>query len=292
MSQSPFHFQVSEKRERGFLVTTVTVVGESVPQEFDGFRFAQITDLHLGKATPVSDIAPAFELINGLDIDLVFCTGDYVQVTRHGMHHKYATSINPAHVDWLGYRRKARDQAKHFSDLLKTISPQEGIIGVLGNHDYYEGLASIKRLTSPSMKILVNEQAYIEKASRALRISGLDDWKAGKPDVEKTLISKKEDANSFFHVLLSHNPDVTMFKNKDVFSNVNLILSGHTHGGQICMPFVGPVVTRTKQRKHVTGLSSLSNQTKVYVNNGLGCQGFSIRVLCPREISVFEFKKS
>ena len=126
----------------------------------------------------------------------------------------------------------------------------------------------------------------IEKNDGSLFIAGVDDWRRGKPALgpaaEAAAASK-----AFFRILITHNPDIVLHQDADELRHFQLMTVGHTHGGQICLPFWGPIVTRTKQSLHTDGLS-LHGKLAVYTSAGVGYGGIGVRILCPPEITLFE----
>ena len=136
-------------------------------------------------------------------------------------------------------------------------------------------------------KILVNDQANVKLDSgKTISILGLDDALLGNPDVEKTVRNIKE---SNYNLLLLHEPDLS---DKFVSYNIDLILAGHSHGGQVKIPFLGEIVTPPLAEKYKDGLYNFNTQrnTQLYVNSGIGNTKMPFRFMNVPEVSIFEIK--
>lgn len=280
---------IKSSKNKPFRLTFLDVQIPDLPAEFDEYRIVQLTDLHLGPCTPADHIKQAIDITLELKPHLVTLTGDYVQCSGTGLWHTLAYKVHPHFFRWAEYRRVVRNLAKKLSAMLSRLNPPDGIIGVFGNHDYQEGIGTIKRQLPHSIKWLVNESLTITKGQSMIRIAGVDDYKQGNPDL-KSALDFSANSNTVYRILLAHNPDVTLLKDNALLEKVNLMLAGHTHGGQICLPGSIPVITRTSQRKHYNGFS-VHDSTNVYVSPGIGCGGLPFRLFCPPEITVITLQR-
>ena len=287
----PEQFKLSYQHSRPFLISNLTCFVPNLPKSLVGYKIAHLSDFHLGAATSISHIAAAIAQVNVLNPDLVCLTGDFIQYCRF-LGHALATKFNPDFYRWVDYRRAVRGLAKELGEVLETIEAQDGVLSVFGNHDYLEGLGTIVRQFPQSIKWLTNSSVTIKRDNGFFIVAGIDDLNRGKPNIERAIEHATEleaeehklsKLNSSFRVLLSHNPDITIKTAAKNINQHNLMLCGHTHGGQVRFPLVGPIVTRTKQKKHVQGLSQLNN-TAIYVTNGAGYGGLGVRYRCPPEI--------
>ncbi len=295
VATGPLRLNVRAEYEGLFRISHVTVSRPGLPKQFDGYRLVQLTDLHFGPATSAQHIERAVEITTSLKPDTVLLTGDYVQFSATGLGHKVAKRFNPKAFRWIDYRREVRELAHRLGKMLAPLSPPDGIFGVFGNHDHLEGLGSIIRQLPSSISWLNNSNVAIQRGASKIILAGIDDLNRGKPNLfraldfalldasERVTASAMSTEGAILKVLLSHNPDVTIALNSNLIAHVDLMLCGHTHGGQIRLPLFGAPVTRTKQKKHVTGLSYFKD-TAVYVSNGVGYGALPIRLLCPPEI--------
>lgn len=288
MDQS--RLKITFEQRKPFRLTFIDIELRELPPEFEGYLLTQFTDLHYGPFTKAGHLRQAVEIAAGYNPDLLLMTGDYLQYSGTGLRHIFATRFNPIIFRWTDYRRAVRTLAEELNEILSPLQPPDGVIAIAGNHDYTEGLGTIRRKLSSKIIWLNNSATLIKRGESSLSIAGLDDLRYGNPDIKQTLDQAKA-GNSFFRILLSHSPDLTLLPQAQGLADIDLILSGHTHGGQICLPPFGPIVTRTRQRKHFSGLSYF-NSAAVYVTNGLGYGGLPIRLFCPPEITFVRLRNA
>jgi predicted MPP superfamily phosphohydrolase len=241
----------------------------NLPSAFDGFRLAQLTDLHLDDHVPIKYMQRVVQRINDARVDAVAVTGD---VVNHDLR-----QIDSA-AELLGGLR----------------SP---VVVSYGNHDYAPfgarpGAFTIiadpleKRLTQVGCRVLRNRAAALRRGNQRLWFVGIEDfWStlfnppiafAGRSPARDTMIA------------LSHNPDsaphVIPFGPK-------LILSGHTHGGQLRIPLVGAPILPIIDRRYDQGLFELENDCKLYVSRGVGFL-MRARFWCRPEVPVFVLRRN
>lgn len=249
---------------------------DNLPQAFSGLKIVQISDLHLGSfVEDFDEIKKAIELINEQKPDLIFFTGDMVNVHS--------------------------DEAEPWIEIFSKLEASMGMYSVFGNHDYCdygkytpeEKLKSINRLKEihkeMGFKLLEDENIYLEKDNEKLAIVGMHNW--GKDfhrigSLEKSLEGLKEED---FKILLSHDPSLWEDKilNK---KEIELTLSGHTHGMQLGVeiPFINIKFSPVKFRYKRWGGLYKEAKNYIYVNRGFGYLGFPGRVGMNPEITVLE----
>lgn len=175
---------------------------------------------------------------------------------------------------------------QHEQEIIEKLSKMQASIGkyaVWGNHDYGGGAANIyeRVMNAANFNVLKNTgETLTLKNGKTLFIGGLDDSLLGNPSVNDTLAYREK---YDYSVLLTHEPDVA---DDFVGTNTQLVLAGHSHGGQIRIPF--HPVKNVLAEKYIRGLYELSDHTKLYVNTGLGTTSIHARFGVPPEISVFE----
>ena len=160
--------------------------------------------------------------------------------------------------------------------LLKGFKAPMGVYALLGNHDHWaDGQAMRKVLEGDGIRVLQNEVVYLKRKGKTLALLGADDLWEGKKDVTP-LLNAKGDAK----ILLAHQPDHFYLAKK---LKVNLQISGHCHGGQICFPIIGPLVVPTVQgRKFAAGFMREKGVT-LFIHRGIG--GFPpLRTLCRPQV--------
>ncbi len=283
-----------KKTKRGrFQLSCVELRLPNTPKEFKGYRIAQLSDFHLGSPTPLEHITKALAITQSENPDLVVLTGDFVQMQAVDLSYTLASTLGPKRADWFAYKREVRRLAQSLAAEIAKLTASDGVIGVIGNHDHVEGAELIKRQFKERVIWLENQSCHISRGEHTLFVAGIDDYTRGKPNLSQSLngykvpLSAETDlSNPFFKILLSHNPDITLSEDAKLLEQIQLVLCGHTHGGQVCLPFLPPIVTRTKQSKHVRGIS-WHNDTLVYVTNGVGYGNIRLRLFAPPEVTIF-----
>ena len=216
-----------------------------LPKAFDGMTVAFLTDLHHGPFTSLDYIISVVRTTLALRPDLILLGGDYS--LKDG---KY---IRPCF------------------DVLAGLRAPLGVFGVLGNHDYWHGLEETRAgFESAGIGELTNRGVWLERGCSRVRLAGIDDLWMGRVHVEAAVGDATPDDAC---LLLSHNPDVAE-KLRD--PRVGLILSGHTHGGQVVFPGGAPFVPSHYGQKYLHGVCHAPTTT-VYVSRGLGCTSIPIR---------------
>jgi predicted MPP superfamily phosphohydrolase len=248
-------------RRRWVRVRTIDVQVPGLGAAFEGYRIVQLSDLHMGSLCPREWVEGWVDRANGLDADLVALTGDYV--TSGGRFHEPTAAA-------LG-RLRARD----------------GVAAVMGNHDYYNnGEPLISGLRAAGIRVLRNERAMIERGGDRLELAGVDDRRTRRADVEKTLAGR--DA-SVPLVALAHDPK---FFPQLAAGGAAVVLSGHTHWGQVAAPFLATRhnLAQLAFRFH-SGVVREGGATLV-VHPGMGTTGPPIRVGVAPEITVIRLRRA
>lgn len=265
----------------GYRVLSETIHFPDLPESFDGMRIVQISDMHLGSFNEAFDeVQAGFDLINSLDADYVFFTGDLVN--------------------------NFSDEAEPWIERLAGIKARYGKYSILGNHDYgdyamghdpeakkrsQERLFEIHR--ESGFTLLRNENVVLERNGQSIRLLGSENWGVGfhqHGDLSKTLEGTSPEE---FKILLSHDP--THWSEQVIGKhNIALTLSGHTHGAQMGVELpqfnikISPVSVRYKRWG---GLYTESNQ-HLYINRGFGFLAFPGRVGMAPEVTLIELKKA
>jgi predicted MPP superfamily phosphohydrolase len=245
-----------------FEITHRTIAIRDLPDAFVGFRFVQISDLHLVEYTEPWFLEEMVRQVNALSPELVLITGDYISEGPRAFP-----------VAW----RAAGVCAEILSGL---TAPQR--FGVLGNHDARVGQSHvIEPLQAHGTPILVDSSVQIHRGSDTLWLCGSDDAAINRPDLDRTVPSFAKHPL----ILMCHEPDYAdQVVRHPRFPLVDLMLSGHTHGGQIRLPWVGPLLLPPMGTNYVSGLFRLGHM-QLYVNRGLGTVGLPFRLNCPAEIT-------
>jgi len=238
----------------------------NLPADFDGFHIAQLSDIHIDQFTEAFFLRAAVDHINRLRPDAVFLTGDFV-------------------TDGLLSTKYTIGSAWKCANILDGIECRQRY-AVLGNHDFAVSAPAVTAaLTANGIQVLRNAFAAIEHGSSRLWLAGIDDPVEGHPDVEKAIPESIRYRPYEPVILLCHAPDFADNLLKlPAGSTVQLMLSGHTHGGQVRLPFVGAMELPELGKKYVEGLFQLQG-LQLYVNRGIGTVGLPFRLNCPPEIT-------
>lgn len=221
-------------------------------------RVVQISDIHIKADYPVNQLEKIVEKVNREQPDVILFTGDLFD--------NYA-EYGPA---------------EEVIACLKKLSAPLGKFAVWGNHDYGGGASSVypEILAAADFQLLENSGTNIPLSNgKSIYIAGLDDSLLGQASIEEALALREGD----YTILLSHEPDQADHLPDQ---NIQLILSGHSHGGQVKLPFF--TLKNAMAEKYFEGFYQLANDTTLYVNTGLGTTKISARFRVPPEIAVFD----
>ena len=238
-------------------VTKISLSMARLAPEFDGYRLVQISDLHIGTWLERNHLAQAIEMVNQQHPDMVAITGDFVT---------------------YGADRYSGDLAAELS----KICAQDGVVAVLGNHDHWSDPDEVRRvLEQVGIRELKNVFYTLKRGTACLHICGVDDFMTEQDHLELVLEKLPPEGAA---ILLAHEPD---FADVSASSQrFDLQLSGHSHGGQVILPWIGAPILPGFGRKYSSGLYRV-NGMFVYTNRGLGTAELQVRINCRPEITVF-----
>jgi predicted MPP superfamily phosphohydrolase len=234
-------------RRRWFRVVEIDVPVAGLAHAFDGYRIAQLSDLHIGTLTPKSWGERWARAANRHTPDLAVVTGDLV------------TSGTDFHGD--------------VASVVGALRAKDGVFASMGNHDYFgEGEPLITMLREAGVRVLRNEGTLLERGGAKLWLAGIDDTWTRRDDLARALRDRPDGAPT---LLLAHDPARFAAAARE---GVELTLSGHTHGGQIALPFVYRWASlATLGHKFNVGLYRNGRST-LYVHPGLGTTGPPVRL--------------
>lgn len=247
-------------------ITRLDLTLRRLPPAFDGLRIAQLSDFHFHPFTTESEISAAVNAVNSLHPDLIALTGDFVSMPLFGGTEANAQKIIPLAPVLAGLRAPA------------------GRFAVLGNHDVGTDPVLIAgTLQEHGIEVLRNRTLPVERNGARLWVAGLDDGENGLADIPRTLSAV---GNGDPVLVLAHEPDVA---DEVARHPVDLQLSGHSHGGQINLPLLGPPYLPPLARKYWRGFYRVRN-LQLYTNRGIGTVGVPMRFQSPPEITLFTLR--
>ena len=249
--------------EPSFLdINKLTIGHSTIPKSFDGFKIVQFSDTHLSEHFTIDRLQKIVDKINSLSPDLLFFTGDLMDEPN-----QYA-------------------QINQIVTVLKKLEAPFGKFAVYGNHDHGGYGTDIYRnvITMSGFTLLQNEVRNISMLDeKKISISGIDDLMLGKPSYEGTLGNLNTET---FNILLAHEPDAALEAKN---FHIHLQLSGHSHGGQVQLPFYGPLITPPYATEYFEGMYDVGNM-KLYVNRGLGTTRLPFRFFSVPELTQFTLR--
>jgi predicted MPP superfamily phosphohydrolase len=252
-------------------VTSHDIHLRSLPPAFEGMKIVQLSDIHLDEFTEAFLLRQAVDKINQINPDVIFLTGDYVSY-----------QITPKK-----YSVKSAWKCAEILDELKCKQRY----AILGNHDAMLGEKVVTdALLANGMTVLNNAYLPLERAGSRVWLVGLDDPVCGQPDPDAAIPASIRNVANEPVIVLCHAPDYA----DDLLAHpagkfIDLMLSGHTHGGQVRVPFVPAMGLPPGGRKYVDGWFKLGSM-QLYVNRGIGTVGVPFRFACPPEITTFTLR--
>jgi predicted MPP superfamily phosphohydrolase len=253
------------------VVERVTLTLPRLAPSFDGYRIVQISDIHMdGWMTP-ERFGHVVDLVNEQEPDLVAITGDFVS-----------------------------SSARHISGLpepLGRFNARDGVVAVLGNHDYLNDASDVREaLSSAGITDVSNAVCTLRREEAALHLCGVDCVMYGYDNLEEVL-EALEQAIPGCAVLLAHEPDFA--DESAATGRFDLQLSGHSHGGQVRLPFLGTPLfvvpfslypdVPPLARKYTNGLYKVRKMYQ-YTNRGLGVMCLRLRLFCRPEVTVLTLR--
>jgi predicted MPP superfamily phosphohydrolase len=240
-----------------YQIKEVKLKVKNLPKAFESWKIVQFSDVHLGFHYGIEDFKPVIRIINHLNPDIIFFTGDLIQV--------------------------GNTEPELSIPLLNELkTPRGGKWAVIGNHDFFTKGQITEVFEKAQFKMLTNRYGFIEHNKQNLYIAGVDDMMYGVPNVGKAIEGLTENDCV---LLLAHEPDMADESSK---YSISAQFSGHSHGGQVRLPFYGPIIRQELAKNYMDGLYHVGeNQMPLYVNRGIGTTDLAVRFLCRPEITVF-----
>jgi predicted MPP superfamily phosphohydrolase len=229
-----------------------------LPPSFEGFTIVHLTDLHYGLLVPLFLMNMVVERANSIPRDMIVCTGDYI------------------------HKRNTAKQIEEIWPVLTRLKAPYGVLSVLGNHDHWGDTQRSLYWLERSGQNVRHQIRKIERNGQALWFAGAGDLWEDHTDIEK-LMSPIPPNDC--RIVLAHNPDSadTIFDLQP-----DLMISGHTHGGQVNIPFVGTPVLPVRNANYSSGLKRSVGNFPVFISRGIGWAILPVRFNCCPEIAVLK----
>jgi uncharacterized protein len=231
----------------------------NLPAVFSGLRVVQISDLHYGSLMPLALIEDVIDRVNRIERDIVVCAGDYV----HG-----------------GFDKTAQIDAVW--PVVSRLTAPLGVYSVLGNHDHWANTSRSLEWLRRSGQDLRHKAVPVERGGKRIWLAGAGDLWGDHIGLDHILKGIPE---TDCRIVLAHNPDTA---DSQYSARVDLFISGHTHGGQVNIPFLGPPVLPVDNKTYSSGLTSSRNGTSVFISRGIGWAVVPVRFNCFPEIAALE----
>lgn len=242
-----------------FRVEEEIFVFKNLPTAFHDFRILQLSDLHIDGMLDSGESLK--RIIDGLDFDLCVLTGDF----RFRTVHDYG------------------ETTRRMESLMEVLTCPEGVLGILGNHDFIEKAPLFERL---GIRMLLNESVAISRGSDTIHVLGVDDPHFyGTHDIYQAFEQVVEDN---FKLLLVHSPEII---NTAAETGVDLYLCGHTHGGQICLPGRIPILVNANCKRRFCSGRWQHAEMHGYTSRGTGSSTFPVRFFCPPELTLHRLQR-
>jgi len=244
---------VVENEKESPVVERVQIPIPGLPSSLEGFRIVQISDIHYYPFTTIELVDLMVRMSNQLKPDLVVLTGDFIW-------HEVEAIFD-------------------ITSSLAQLNAKYGVFAGLGNHEHWTDVKVVTQgLEEARLPLLVN-QGMPTVGKDVLYLASLDDGWSGKPDLAGAMENWPSNAPT---VLLMHEPDLAPKYAPD--KRINLQLSGHSHGGQVRLPAVGPLILPYLSWKYPMGLYNIDGMW-LYTNRGIGTTNVPLRVNCAPEIT-------
>jgi predicted MPP superfamily phosphohydrolase len=246
------------------VVREQTIQIDNWPREFDGLRIAILSDIHVDDwFVDDKKLREIVERTNQLQPELIVILGDYMSSNGHVTHR-----VEPA----------------HFGPILKNLHAPLGVYSVLGNHDWWYSGSEVRRgLEKDGIQVLENEVIRVDARGTSLWLVGLADLWTRRQEITETIAMVPEGKPV---IALTHNPDIF----PKLPARVPLLLAGHTHGGQVRLPFIGSVVESSDYGERYVMGHIFENNHHMFVTTGIGTSILPVRFGVPPEIVLLTIK--
>ncbi len=239
-------------------ITRHEVFIDDLPEAFDGYRIAFLTDTHVAGFVRRAFYELVIAETNRFEPDLILLGGDFVSWNRH--------------IPLMA------------QVLLTDLRARDGIFAILGNHDYWAGGDEVRAaMEARGVQFIINRAVPLRRNRAEITLAGIDEMYRGEPDVEGTFAQVTPGPC----IAVTHHPDLV---HALVGRRVDLLVCGHTHGGQIRVPFFGAIVVPSRHESRFASGFHRLGEVLLYVSRGIGAIP-PIRILCKPEVATFTLRR-
>lgn len=253
---------------RGLITKEYKIETNSIPSSFDGLKVLHFSDLHYLRVVDDNMLKKVVEEINLINPDIVIFTGDLIDKDFN---------INDK-------------QKQQLITLLKSINSKYGKYSIIGNHDYIKDKEEIETIYNESNFILLQNTYDIiyNSENEKIFLGGLDTYSYDKADIDKVMDYFENNDNIDYKIILVHEPDYidTITSKYDI----DLVLAGHSHNGQINIPFVKNFILPYGSKKYYENYYNVDN-TPLYISSGIGESRINLRFLNKPSINFYRINK-
>ena len=229
-----------------------------LPEAFSGLKIIHISDLHYGYLVSYSFAKGLLNEVQSIEKDIIVCTGDYI------------------------HERNSTTQIDKIWPLLSELKAPEGVFSVLGNHDHWGSTKRSLYWLENSGQSARGKAIPIERRGQRIWVAGAGDLWEDDIDIDDVL---REVPKNECRIVLAHNPDTADRAYKE---RVDLMISGHTHGGQVNIPFYGPPILPVNNKNYSSGLVKTTKNESLFISRGIGWAIYPVRFNCFPEIPLLE----
>ncbi len=240
-------------------LTTAEFPIASLSPALDGFTIALVSDVHSSIFMTKREMDAYVALLNSMSADLIVVTGDFVN--------------------------SLTDEVYPFAEAFSALRAPYGVYGVMGNHDFFASNPELvaREVNDCGVRLLRNDRVTIARGGAAFTLLGVDDTGSAELTANKIRIAKGPSAESLPQVLLCHRP---YFLPQAAEQRIDLMLSGHTHGGQVVLGSLGKtIITPALLASPYIWGKYFRDNTAMYVSRGIGTVGLPVRINCPPELT-------
>jgi hypothetical protein len=256
---------------KGLIIKEYAIKTDKLDDSFDGFKIVHFSDLHFGSTIHFEELKNIVDTINKQNADIVVFTGDYFDVN---------TTISKDNMDLL-------------IEELNKINANIKVYGIPGNHDYDKEENYKYFLEKTNWKILTNTYDYIYTESNTpIVFVGVDDYWKGNPNYKEAYQYLNDTTKDYYTILLAHEPDQIEHLNDQTEGTnytFDIALAGHSHLGQVRIPFIGAVFTPYGAKKYYDEHYILEGNKDLYISGGLGTSTLKLRFLNKPSINIYRF---